>query len=78
MNRWYVWASNEYGHGGNMSRDVKDLMGMNSDRKWVRYEYREMVSGYEINGTGGGMNLMRRPEKDHRGCVHGLYVHGRI
>ena len=38
-NRWYVWASNEYGHGGNMSRDVKDLMGINSDGKWVRYEY---------------------------------------
>lgn len=49
MNRWYVWASNEYGHGGNMSRDVKDLMGINSDGKWVRYEYREMISGYEKN-----------------------------
>ena len=34
--------------------------------------------GMKINGTGGGMNLMRRPEKDHRGCVHGLCVHGRI
>ena len=47
------WASNEYGHGGNISRDVKDLMGINSDGKWVRYEYREMVSGYEKNGYEG-------------------------
>ena len=46
-------TSNEYGHGGNMSRDVKDLMGINSDGKWVRYEYREMVSGYEKNGYEG-------------------------
>ena len=37
-----------------------------------------MASGYEINGTGGGMDLMKKPEKDHGGRVHGLYVHGRI
>ena len=54
-------------------------------KKWVAWWCRE--NGFnrwgckvdmKINGTGGGMNLMRRPEKDHRGCVHGLCVHGRI
>lgn len=37
-----------------------------------------MGNGYEINETGGGMNLMRRPEKDDRGYVHELHAHGRI
>lgn len=36
-----------------------------------------MGNGYEINGTGGGMNLMRS-EKDDRGYVHELHAHGRI
>ena len=25
-NRWYVWASNEYGHGGNMSSRRDELV----------------------------------------------------
>lgn len=31
-----------------MNRDVEDLVGINRDRKWVRYGYREVVSGYEV------------------------------
>lgn len=36
-----------------MSWDVKDLMGITGDGKWVRYECREMVCGYEKNGYEG-------------------------